>query len=294
MPEQEIKGSTRLCGLIGDPVRHTFSPQIHNTLADLTGQDLVYTAFPVENPEGLDAAVRGAFELGILGMNVTVPYKQDVMKSLVGIDPAAERIGAVNTLVRTDNGYKGYNTDYVGLRRALEDKGISLKGKNVVLVGAGGAARSAAILCAEEGAACLAILNRTVEKAQSLCDAVAAHYDKIKLLSFDLQKAGSLPLDSYIVIQCTNVGLYPKVQETPVSDPAFIRKAEAVYDLIYTPEETRFMKLCKEHGIPAWNGMDMLLWQGVSSFELWTGAQVTAAQAEIVKKKLRKVLKERQ
>ncbi|EKC54658.1 shikimate 5-dehydrogenase, partial [human gut metagenome] len=121
----DIKGTTRVCGLIGNPVGHSVSPAIHNNLAQLTGKDMVYTTFKVEKGD-VASAVRGAYSLNILGLNVTVPHKSEVIDSLVDIDPLAKAIGAVNTLVRVDGGFKGYNTDILGLARELEDEGIEL------------------------------------------------------------------------------------------------------------------------------------------------------------------------
>ena len=138
-----IKGTTRVCGLIGNPVGHSISPVIHNTLADIMGIDLVYTTFKVEENQ-VEAAVKGAYALDILGMNVTVPHKQAVMRSLKEIDPLAEAIGAVNTLARVDGGYKGYNTDILGLARELEEENVCIKDNPVLIIGAGGAARAIA------------------------------------------------------------------------------------------------------------------------------------------------------
>ena len=129
----DIKGTTRVCGLIGNPVGHSVSPAIHNNLAQLTGKDMVYTTFKVEKGD-VASAVRGAYSLNILGLNVTVPHKSEVIDSLVDIDPLAKAIGAVNTLVRVDGGFKGYNTDILGLARELEDEGIELADSKVIIL----------------------------------------------------------------------------------------------------------------------------------------------------------------
>ena len=140
-----INGHTRTCGLIGNPVEHTMSPLIHNTLARMLSHNLVYVPFHVEEGK-LQDAVRGACGLNILGMNVTVPYKSQVMRELAQIDPLAAKIGAVNTLVRCENGFKGYNTDMPGLYRAMCSENIQIEGQEVILLGAGGAARAVAFL----------------------------------------------------------------------------------------------------------------------------------------------------
>lgn len=137
----EINGYTRTCGVMGNPVEHTMSPAIHNTLAKELKENLVYVPFRV--PEGqVKEAVEGAYALNLLGCNVTVPYKSDVIPYLKEIDGLAERIGAVNTLVRTEGGFKGYNTDMPGLLRAIQSEGIELKNKTVVILGAGGASKA--------------------------------------------------------------------------------------------------------------------------------------------------------
>ena len=166
---QEINGRTRTCGLIGNPVEHTLSPLIHNTLAQELSQNLVYVPFLVSGGVAeLAQAVKGAHALNILGMNVTVPYKEAVLPFLEQIDELAAKIGAVNTLVRTQNGYKGYNTDMTGLQRAMYSEGISLQGESILLLGAGGAARAVAFLCAQCGAKKIYLLNRSLDKAEKV------------------------------------------------------------------------------------------------------------------------------
>ena len=173
----DINGTTRVCGLIGNPVAHSISPVIHNRLAGLRGDNLVYATFKVE-AGNVAAAVKGAYALDILGLNVTVPHKQAVIDELVDIDGLAAAIGAVNTLVRTEGGFKGYNTDILGLDRELSDVGISLEDKCVVIIGAGGAARAIAFLCAGKKASEIYIMNRTLEKAQNIADAVNEYAKK--------------------------------------------------------------------------------------------------------------------
>lgn len=147
----EIGGRTRLCGLIGNPVEHTLSPMIHNTLAAACGCDMAYLPFLVEK-EGLGAAVKGAYALNVLGLNVTVPYKMAVIPYLVSADKLAADVESVNTLVRTKGGYRGYNTDMSGLYRAMQEDKVEIKDRDVVILGAGGVGRAIAFLCAQKGA----------------------------------------------------------------------------------------------------------------------------------------------
>lgn len=268
----EINGKTKLMGLIGNPVEHTLSPAIHNTIAECMNENMVYVPFPVK--EDIEAALKGAYALGIQGMNITVPYKSDALPYLADIDKEAESIGAVNTLVRMEGGYKGYNTDLPGLYRAILSEGIEVKGSKVIIVGAGGAARAAAFMCAFNGAQSVVILNRTVEKAVRIAQEVKVKTELSDIAAMSISDYGKIEGGGYLILQATKVGLYPNVEETPVSDPDFFKKASVVYDLIYTPQETRFMRLAKEQGIAAYNGLKMLLYQGVAAYEMWNRVSV--------------------
>lgn len=269
-----IKGTTRVCGLIGNPVEHSISPLIHNSLAELCNIDIVYTTFKVE-ADSVPKAVEGAYALNVLGMNVTVPHKQAVIQSLSDIDPLAKAIGAVNTLVRTPDGYKGYNTDITGLARELEDADISLKGREVIILGAGGAARAIAFLCADEDAGGVYILNRTVEKAADIAQAVNNYFGKEKAVAMSLSDYSKLGGQDYIVIQTTSVGLYPNSEAVIIEDEDFYKKAAVGVDIIYNPSTTKFMKLMNDVKKPAYNGLKMLLYQGVAAFELWNNIKVS-------------------
>ena len=287
-----ISGKTRVCALIGDPVEHTMSPLIHNNLAAFCGIDLVYVPMRVA-ADSVDSAVRGAYDLGVLGLNVTVPHKIAVMDSLADIDEHAAAIGAVNTLVRSDKGYIGYNTDYIGLKRALADDGISLSGRDVVVLGAGGAARAAAFLCAFEHAGSVHILNRSVDKAEALCNDVNAYIlnsDSIgntKLCKpVALTDHSSVPGDELIVLQASSVGLFPNINDVIIDDESFYERISYGYDLVYNPADTRFMQLVRTRGGCASNGLKMLLYQGICGFEFWNGITVSQDAVEQVLDKL--------
>lgn len=275
----KIDAKTALCGLMGNPVGHSISPFIHNTLADRLGINLVYTAFKVESGE-VETAVKGAYALGIKGMNVTVPHKQEVMRSLVSVDELAKSIGAVNTLVRVAGGYKGYNTDYLGIKRQLACDGIDISGREVIVLGAGGASRAVTFMCAVTGAAKVYLMNRSVDKAEQLANDVNTYVagECVHALPLDGYKELKGYNDNsgykYIVIQTTSKGLYPDVTGTPVEDEAFYDMIEAAVDIIFNPSETRFMHLVRAHGAKAYNGLEMLLYQGVAAFELWNDIRV--------------------
>lgn len=281
-----IDGKTRTCGLIGNPVEHTLSPVIHNTLAQRLEHNMVYVPFRVE--EGRVAeAVKGAYALNLLGMNVTVPYKSEVIGSLKEIDPLAENIGAVNTLVRTEGGYKGYNTDMEGLYRAMESEGIRIKGEDIILLGAGGAARAVAYLCASKGAATVYMLNRTIDKAQAVAGEVNRATGAGVIVPMALDDYGKLPDRQFLAIQGTSVGLYPNVEDVVIADREFYQKIHTGFDLIYSPWDTKFMQLVRENGGNAYNGLKMLLYQGIIAYELWNDVRVSEEDAMIVYDKMK-------
>ena len=284
-----IDGKTVVCGLIGDPVEHTLSPVIHNTLAQETGRNLVYVPFPVK-AEQVGDAVRGARALSIRGLNVTVPHKSAVIPYLSSVEREAALIGAVNTLVPEDGGYRGYNTDLTGLGRALASDGVKLSGERVILLGAGGAARAAAFLCVLRGAREVWILNRTLSRAQELADEVnrAAEHACVKPLALSDWK--QIPEGRYLAIQGTKVGLAPDVEHAPIEEEGFYRLIHTGCDLVYRPARTKFMRLVEEAGGRVFNGLKMLLYQGIEAYELWTGISVTESQAEICYKRMKKEL----
>ncbi len=282
----EIDGRTKICGLIGNPVEHTLSPMIHNTLAGRMGHNLVYVPFPVEQGRVAEA-VAGADALGVLGLNVTVPYKSEVIAALKETDALARRIGAVNTLVRAAGGYKGYNTDMEGLYRAMAGEGIPIEGEQIILLGAGGAARAVAHLCAVKGAQKVYMLNRTLNRAQTVAEEVNRAAGREIVCPMCMEDYGRIPEGKYLAVQGTSVGLAPHNEDVVISDAAFYEKVHTGFDLIYSPWETKFMRLVKEHGGKAFNGLKMLLYQGIIAYELWNEVQVSEADAEAVYGKLR-------
>lgn len=271
-----INGYTRTCGLIGNPVEHTMSPAIHNTLAEAMGENLVYVPLHVME-DYVEEAVRGAYALNLLGCNVTVPYKSRVIPFLKEIDPVAARIGAVNTLVRTEGGFKGYNTDMPGLYRAMCEDGVKIQGEKVLILGAGGVARAVAFLLAEKGAQEISILNRTFEKAAQIAEETNSFAGRCIAQAYKLEEYRNLPAgEKYLAIQTTSVGMFPHAEETVIEDVSFYEKVHTGYDLIFNPSRTKFISLVEEGGGRAFNGLKMLLYQGVIAYELWTGAAVSA------------------
>lgn len=277
----EVNGKTHVCGLIGNPVEHTQSPAIHNTLAQDIGIHLIYVPFLVEKDQ-LEAAVKGAFALNILGMNVTVPYKNEIIAYLEDIDDLAKKIGAVNTLVRTDRGYKGYNTDITGLLRAMKSDDVTIENEDIIILGAGGVGRAVAYMCAVNGARSVVLLNRDAAKAEVVAAEVNRKLgtNSVKAMALSDYKNVLTGLENrYIVIQCTSVGLAPNADNAVIEDGDFYIYIKYGYDLIYTPWKTKFMKLVEAGGGVAYNGLKMLLYQGIDAFELWNHCKISEESA---------------
>lgn len=268
-----INGTTKIYGLIGNPVAHTMSPLLHNTLALKMGHNMVYTAFLVPD-EKLSDAIRGAYALGIAGMNITAPYKSAVIPCLQFIDPLAEKIGGVNTLVRTSAGYIGYNTDYIGLYRAMQSEGMEICGSDILIFGAGPAARTAAFLCVDKGARRIFILNRSVDKAKNLAAFINKTMSTDALLGLSFNELSMLPEQNMIAIQGTSLGMSPHENEVLIENPDFYKRIKAGIDMIYNPKETLFMKNIRNAGGIAINGLKMLLYQGIAAYEMWNEVTV--------------------
>lgn len=280
-----IDGHTRTCGLIGNPVEHTMSPLIHNTLAKLLSHNLVYVPFHVEEGR-VQQAVEGAYALNVLGVNVTVPYKRQVMESLAWTDELAGKIGAVNTLVRCEGGFKGYNTDMPGLYRALVSEGIKVEDQEVILLGAGGAARAVAFLCSVHHVKKVYLLNRSIEKAKQVAGEVNSKSGRECIFPMALVDYPLLPERKFLAIQATSVGLYPNTEDVIISDSAFYEKIHTGYDLIYKPRDTSFMKKVRQRGGKAYHGLKMLLYQGIIAYELWNEVSVSEEMAAQVYERL--------
>lgn len=287
---REINGKTQICGLIGKPVEHTLSPVIHNYLAKSEGRNLVYVPFLVEDVK-IKEAVEGAFALNMLGLNVTVPHKSSIMLHLKEVDKLAKDIGAVNTLVRMEEGYKGYNTDMPGLLRAMQSENIAIKGELVVILGAGGAARAVALMCAREGAEAVYLLNRSLEKAKAVAAEVNYIHGQSIITPMKVTDYKKLPQRKCLAIQATSVGLHPNVDDVIISDEDFYKKVHTGVDLIYNPYTTKFMKLVQGFGGQTMNGLKMLLYQGIIAYELWNKVTISEAVAQEILMKMKKELK---
>jgi shikimate dehydrogenase len=264
----EISGTTKLCGIIGDPVEHTLSPAMHNAAFNELKLDFVYLAFRVRNDE-LEKAMSGVRSLGIHGLNVTMPHKNAVIKYLDKIDSTAKSIGAVNTILSNNGKLKGFNTDGIGALKALKENGVSPQGKKLVLLGAGGAANAIAFHMAQEVEE-LVILNRTVEKAKKFAKILSGKFDRLIIgNSLSLNHIEKELRNADILINATSIGMHPNVNQSPVRHE-LLRPDLCVMDIIYNPLETKLAKEAKVTGAKVVSGIEMLVYQGAASFEIWT------------------------
>jgi shikimate dehydrogenase len=274
-----ITAKTKVFAVIGDPVEHSLSPIMHNAAFEALGLDYVYLAFQVKT-EQVASALVGMWALGICGLNVTMPHKNDVISQLDQVDCEAQLMGSVNTIVSRNGKLLGFSTDGEGAVNALKENGVTLKGKRVLLLGAGGAARAVAYALAKEAGE-LVILNRTEAQAEELACFLTRITNK-KIVSGGLNSAAleaNMP-KADILINATSVGMKPNHAQSPVP-PKLLRKDLAVMDIVYNPVETKLAKDAKDAGAKVVSGVEMLIYQGAASFEIFTG---TPAPVEVMRK----------
>ncbi|WP_254525468.1 shikimate dehydrogenase [Natrinema caseinilyticum] len=253
-------------GLLGNPVGHSLSPPMHEAAYDELGMDARYVTFEPDRT-ALGDAIFGADALGIAGLNVTIPFKQDALE-IVAPEDLASRIGAVNTIDFSGSGPPtGYNTDAVGALRALHDHEVSLEGARAVVVGAGGAGRAIAFGLADAGAT-VAIANRTEPKAHDLAEEVP------RATGYGLAELGQLVANAEVVVNATSVGMETDVSPVPADA---LHDDLAVLDAVYRPLETRLLRDAADAGATTVDGAWMLLYQGVEAFEIWTGREAPVA-----------------
>ena len=267
-----ITGKTKILGVIGAPIAHSLSPIIQNAALHEAELDYVYTAFPVRS-EALASAVCGLRDAGVAGFNVTIPFKTEIMPLLDALSEDARRIRAVNTVVISADGkMTGHNTDVTGFLAGFAAHGVALAGKRAVLIGAGGAARAALWGLMRSGVSSVCIGVRNLAKGEALCTDFAAD-GTLAAYCFDDSRFRNELCAADIVVQTTPIGMSPQTDAMPPVDPAAIRPSAAVYDLIYIPAETAFLRAAAAHGCTTINGETMLVMQGAEAFYLWTGVR---------------------
>ena len=269
-----ISGKTKLTGFFAKPASHSLSPLMHNLAFSHWGIDAVYLAFEVDQTN-LRQAVESIRTLDMLGVNVSMPNKTAVLAYLDQLSPEAELIGAVNTIVHQEQRLIGYNTDGMGFVRSVNETGHPIKNQKIVVLGAGGAAKAIVVQIALEGAQEITIykrLNATflplkeyfVKVSEKTGCPIRLHdYADESQLALDLSQAN-------LLINATDIGMGSKKDQLPIADVKLLHSQLAVFDLIYSPSETRLIQEAKKMGIKAYNGLGMLIHQGAIAFELWT------------------------
>jgi shikimate dehydrogenase len=264
-----ISGKTRVCAVIGDPIEHSLSPAIQNAAFGALGLDFVYEAFRVKSSEVGDA-VSGMRALGIVGLNVTMPHKETVIAHLDKIDETAKFLNSVNTIHNKDGKLYGYSTDGVGALRALRENGADPRGKRVLLLGAGAAARAVAYALVQETDE-LVLLNRTVSEAKKLADSLKKKFNKNIITDSLLPNVIKEKIvDSDILLNTTSVGMKPNVSQSLIA-PSSLKADLTVMDIVYNPVETKLALDANAAGAKVVSGVEMLIYQGAESFEIWTG-----------------------
>ncbi len=277
----QITGTTKLLGVIGDPIAHSLSPVIHNAAIDRLGLDCVYVAFPVKSID-LATALAGFAAIGVVGCSVTIPHKQAITPLLTKITPLAEAVGAVNTLINTPSGWEGTNTDVAGFISPLKAMQRDWANTTAVILGNGGAARAVVAGCHQLGCKAIHVVGRSAAKLDEFqtswqgIELTTADRDSPTTVTIETHVWNELPdlisIDNLLLVNTTPVGMHPNTELSPV-DAETMQSLSAnaiVYDLIYTPSPTKFLQLAQGlKGVIAIDGLEMLVQQGAVAFELW-------------------------
>ncbi|MBC3805278.1 shikimate dehydrogenase [Acetobacterium fimetarium] len=267
-----ITVNTKMYAVIGDPIAQSLSPKLHNGLFEANGIDAIY--FPVEvKSENLEKLVQGFRLMNFGGFNITKPHKLDIMKYLDELDPLAQKIGAVNTVVYRDKKMIGYNTDGFGFIKSIEKKlGKKVKEELTILIlGCGGAVKSVAMALADWGIKKVIIANRTLSKADELIEQINENWPgKAQAISMEESELKKVLPNADLIVNGTSLGMNDAPERTPIAKE-LLKKDVFVYDMIYSPPMTQLLKDAKAVGAQTENGLEMLLYQGLLAFELWTG-----------------------
>ncbi|MHB8578933.1 MAG: shikimate dehydrogenase [Ignavibacteriaceae bacterium] len=272
--------NTKILGLIGHPLKHSYSPFIHNIAIELKELDYIYLPFDIPT-SNLKNAVRGMISLGIRGFNVTIPHKENIIQFMSNVSEEASIIGAVNTVVNELGKLTGYNTDVNGILETLNPYKEEIFGNVISVIGAGGASRAVIYtLIRYFKPSKIFLVNRTEQRADSLKN---YFQDKMKYNSFKIKELFPPDLtevfrNSKLIVNATSVGMYPDIDDsiTMLAD-SFI-KGQIVFDLVYNPIQTNLLKLASSNGAIALDGLKMLVYQAAKSFELWTNEQMHVEQ----------------
>lgn len=271
--KKEINGKTKIIGIIGKNIENSLSPLIHNQIILKHSLNFCYLPFQVAETD-LGKAIQGIKALNIRGVNITFPYKEKAIKFLDKVEESAQRIGAVNTIVNNKGILTGYNTDVIGFKKSLqEDEKFTIKKKKVVILGAGGAARAVVYALLEEGIEEICIFNRTPEKAEKIKQDLSPFFSgsNINIFHLEEEKLKDKIKKADLLVNATSLGMFPEIDNTPLPNEKLFYPNLLIYDLIYYPIKTLFLRHAERAGAKIINGLPMLVYQGIESFYLWTG-----------------------
>lgn len=267
-----LNGKTKLYGLIGNPIAHSFSPFIQNKLANIFNLNLVYLPFKI-----FDVSVEKTFsalrQLNVYGVNITSPYKNLDLRYFCDADEIVKAIGSVNTVKNISGDFFAFNTDVYGVEKTFAIHNINPARKNILIFGAGGVAKSVLYALAKKNPATIFIANRTFENARRLANLFSHMFPKIIFTAIKLCEIYSLD-KIYLIVQCTTLGLGKNINLSPVNDTGFFRNVDFAFDLIYSPCKTKFLMDAQKNSCKIINGFDMLIYQAVKSFEIWHNISV--------------------
>ncbi|NEP31221.1 shikimate dehydrogenase [Moorena sp. SIO3B2] len=268
----QITGTTKLLGVIGDPVEHSLSPLMHNQAIASLGVDYVYLPLPVKSAD-LKNAIAGFEAIGLVGFSITIPHKQTIIPLLSEISTVAQGVGAVNTVYRNDHGWIGTNTDIEGFITPLQGYDRDWTQTTVVILGCGGAARAVVVGCAELGCTEIHVVGRNQDKLGQFKESWINSDLAITIHTHAWEQLPELIGQANLLVNATPVGMYPNIEQSPVDQLAMARLPEnaIAYDLIYTPNPTQFLRQAKEQGAIAIDGLEMLVQQGAAAFKIWLG-----------------------
>ena len=266
-----IAGKTKLLGIIGDPVEHSLSPVMHNAAIANLGLDYIYVPFPVKQGD-LEKAIAGFTATGLVGFSITIPHKQKIIPLLTEISEDAANIGAVNTVWRTESGWKGTNTDAVGFIAPLKTISRDWTRMTPVVLGNGGAARAVIAGLTNLGCQEIHVVGRNPDKLARFYQSWSHASNISSILKIhNWDNLSSLISTADLLVNTTPVGMSPHTDASPI-DRSLMQKLKTnaiAYDLIYTPNPTQFLKLAQDRGATAIDGLEMLLQQGVAALEIW-------------------------
>ena len=274
-----INSSTKLICLFGQPVKQSFSPNIHNYLSDKYDKNNVYVCFDI-NSKDLNKAVESVKLLNMRGCNVTIPHKVEIIKYLDEVDKNAKLIGAVNTVKNKDNKLIGYNTDGLGFVKSLKDKGYKLENKKIMILGAGGACRSISVELAANNVESIEIRNRSENGAREIANLISDNFNTKCKFSTNIVKERDLK-DVDFLINTTPIGM--NSNECPINNNIVPPKDLIVCDIVYKPHETAFLSWAKNHNLDVVYGIDMLIYQALLAFEIWEDIKLNEEDFEEIK-----------